>query len=156
MPPSGTPVQVYSACASVPIANSPFAQTPGAGLNSLPIASSTPTRLSDLFPSQAAFCNAFSANSFCYSGAPYVLPPPSPANATSGMCVEKIGMGTYINMAAIPGAPKLALVASQYGRVSQEVLGISAMRLSLPLLKWHNLARWSLKKNLGRILSRRT
>ncbi|GAQ81407.1 hypothetical protein KFL_000790320 [Klebsormidium nitens] len=123
--------QVYSACASVPIANSPFAQTPGAGLNALPIASSTPTTLSDLFPSQAAFCNAFSASSFCYDGAPYVLPPPSPANATSGMCVEKIGTGTYINMAAIPGSSNLALVASQYGRIRLVTLPAAGSGLNM-------------------------
>jgi hypothetical protein len=112
------PLQVYSACAGVAIPNSPFAQTPAAGPGSLPIASADPTRLSDLFPTEASFCSAFSASDFCYDGAPYKLPPAGPANATSGMCVEKIGSGTYINMAAIPGAPALALLASQYGRVS--------------------------------------
>ncbi|GAA0169189.1 protein-binding activity modulator [Lithospermum erythrorhizon] len=109
---------VWDACQNSLIANSPFApslqNTAGVSQNS------SASKLTDLWQSKDDFCRAFGApladDSLCYSGKPIELnktetiPP-------SGMCLEKIGDGTYLNMVAHPDGSNRAFFATQAGKV---------------------------------------
>lgn len=93
--------------------NSPFAGSSRTNSNS--------TRLNDLWQSQAAFCDAFGGasdvESACYSGEPVTFNSTAPPSPPSGMCLEKIGNGSYLNMVAHPDGSNRAFFANQQGKI---------------------------------------
>ncbi|KAH6756376.1 catalytics protein [Perilla frutescens var. hirtella] len=122
---------VWESCQDVEILNSPFA--PALQSKAEVQRNATPSKLTDLWQSESDFCNAFGGNSLCFNGEPVslnktdALPPPK------GMCLEKIGNGSYINMVAHPDGSNRAFFSSLAGKIwlatipeqdSGEVLGV--------------------------------
>ncbi|KAL8042143.1 hypothetical protein ABFX02_09G032200 [Erythranthe guttata] len=117
--------QVWTACRNIPILNSPFA-VPLQGRAGPPTNSSNSTKLTDIWQSQIDFCNSLGGPSppssndgpQCFNGAPVTLdntaPPPPPP---SGICLEKIANGSYLNMAAHPDGSNRAFFANQQGKI---------------------------------------
>ncbi|XP_059642703.1 HIPL1 protein-like isoform X1 [Cornus florida] len=112
--------KVWETCKNVSIMNSPFA----ASLQSqagVPITSNF-TKLTDFWQSKTDFCNAFGGASLdesaCSDGGPVTLTNTagtlSPPN---GMCLEKIGNDSYLDMVAHPDGSSRAFFSSQEGKI---------------------------------------
>ncbi|XP_051123218.1 HIPL1 protein isoform X2 [Andrographis paniculata] len=113
--------KVWSACENVSIVNSPFAATLQGRVGE-PVNSSNSTKLTDLWKSQTDFCEALGGGSsddesVCFDGAPTTLTDGTTSSPPSGMCIEKIGNGTYLNMAAHPDGSNRAFFANQQGKI---------------------------------------
>ncbi|CAL1367993.1 unnamed protein product [Linum trigynum] len=114
--------QLWDTCQNVSMLNSPFAPSLG-GQAGLPNNSNS-TKLTDLWQSKSDFCTAFGGesadDSVCFGGEPVQLnttgtsTPPAPPN---GLCLEKIGNGSYLNMAAHPDGSNRAFFANQPGQI---------------------------------------
>ncbi|MCD7459617.1 hypothetical protein HAX54_041462 [Datura stramonium] len=78
------------------------------------------TMLTDLWQSQGDFCNAFGGasgdGSVCFAGEPVALNTTEPPSPPGGLCLEKIGNGSYLNMAAHPDGSKRAFFSNQQGK----------------------------------------
>ncbi|CAI9112394.1 OLC1v1012842C1 [Oldenlandia corymbosa var. corymbosa] len=105
--------KVWTTCQNVSMMNSPF--SPGGG------AKSNLSKLSDAWQSQSDFCNAFGGLSedggVCFAGEPVILnktdiPPPP-----SGLCLEKIGNGSYLSMVPHPDGSNRAFFSNQEGKI---------------------------------------
>ncbi|KZV31261.1 hypothetical protein F511_13055 [Dorcoceras hygrometricum] len=108
---------VWNTCQNVSILNSPFSASLQ-GRGGAPTNSSS-TKLTDLWQSQSDFCDAFGGASdvgrSCFAGEPVTLNStgiPSPPN---GICLEKIGNGSYLNMVAHPDGSNRAFFSNQQG-----------------------------------------
>jgi hypothetical protein len=110
---------VWESCKSVTIVNSPF-QPPLKGKAGLP--SSSSSKLTDVWQSEEDFCTSFGGSSneesLCFNGKTVSFnankePPPSP----KGVCLEKIGNGSYLNLAPHPDGSNRAFVSSQAGKI---------------------------------------
>lgn len=103
--------QVWDTCKNTPIKNSPFA----------PLPSSSPSKLTDLWQSQFDFCNAFGGssndNTLCFTGKSVNFNTTENVPRPKGLCIEKLGNGTYLNMAAHPDGSNRVFLANQQGKV---------------------------------------
>lgn len=110
---------VWDTCQNVSILNSPFApslQGTGSPLNS------NFTKLTEIYQSKSVFCNAFGgpsvSGSVCFDGEPVTLNTSAKApTPPSGICLEKIGNGSYLNMAVHPDGSHRAFFANQMGKI---------------------------------------
>lgn len=112
---------VWDTCQNVSIVNSPFSptlqgQTGGA------TASTKAAKLTELWQSKSDFCKAFggasSDESVCFEGEPVQLNKTSSTNSPpAGLCLEKIGNGSYLNMVAHPDGSNRAFFSNQMGKI---------------------------------------
>ncbi|XVF09175.1 hypothetical protein REPUB_Repub07fG0069000 [Reevesia pubescens] len=111
--------KVWDTCQNVSILNSPFAPSlqgqPGAPVNS------NFTELTKLWQSKTDFCNAFGGastdGSVCYDGEPVSLNETGTPSAPHGLCLEKIGNGSYLDMVAHPDGSNRAFFSNQQGMI---------------------------------------
>ncbi|KAL8150185.1 hypothetical protein V2J09_019993 [Rumex salicifolius] len=104
---------VWTACKDVSIQDSPFAPS----LKGAPIASNSST-LAQIWQSGAAFCGVFGGSQLCYTGEPVTLNSTNSTSApSSGICLEKIGIGSYINMAPHPDGSNRAFFSNLKGQI---------------------------------------
>lgn len=106
--------KVWDECQNVSILNSPFQLQGGMPLNST-------SKLADIWQSKSAFCNEFSgaseAGALCFDGGPVVLNHTENLSPPSGMCLEKIGNGSYLNMVAHPDGSNRVFLSDQPGKI---------------------------------------
>ncbi|GAB2280361.1 hipl1 protein [Dionaea muscipula] len=113
---------VWDTCKDVTIINSPFAPSLQGKAGS-PITSNSST-LTQLWQSEGDFCDAFGGtstsddDSLCFDGQPVSL------NTTEtvlvplkGLCLEKIGDGSYINMVSHPDGSNRAFFSNLPGKI---------------------------------------
>ncbi|XP_077225552.1 HIPL1 protein-like isoform X1 [Tasmannia lanceolata] len=116
---NGFCAKVWDTCQNIYILNSPFAPSlqGSAGL----VSNSTSSKLTDHWQSETDFCKAFggssSNDSICFDGEPVSLnntqvPPPP-----SGMCLEKIGNGSYLNLVPHPDGSNRIFLSTQPGQI---------------------------------------
>ncbi|KAL0789395.1 hypothetical protein Bca101_005641 [Brassica carinata] len=111
--------KLWDTCQNISIVSSPFSPTLLGGATS----PSTPSTLTDLWKSQTEFCTAFGGpektnnnnTTKCFNGGPVnqetdIKPP-------QGICVEKIGTGSYLNMVAHPDGSNRAFFSNQPGKI---------------------------------------
>ncbi|XP_016451027.1 HIPL1 protein-like [Nicotiana tabacum] len=103
--------KVWTTCRNVSIISSPFAAS----------VKSNFTKLTDHWQSQTDFCNAFGVTSgdgsVCFAGEPVVLNTTTSPNPPGGLCLEKIGNGSYLNMVAHPDGSSRAFFSNQQGKI---------------------------------------
>lgn len=110
---------VWDVCQNIPILDSPFAPSlqNKAGVPQ----NSTLSKLTDLWQSKTDFCNAFGGisdeNSVCFNGQQVNLENPTTLISPKGICLEKIGKGSYLNMVAHPDGSNRAFFSDQPGRI---------------------------------------
>ncbi|KAL9272662.1 HIPL1 protein-like protein [Drosera capensis] len=90
------------------------------------------------------FCNAFGGasqdGSLCYDGKPVTFNSFGTPSSPSGLCLEKIGNGSYLDMAAHPDGSNRAFFANQLGKIwlttipKQESGGVLELDESSPFL----------------------
>ncbi|KAL5725532.1 hipl1 protein [Ranunculus cassubicifolius] len=127
--------KVWDTCQKVSVLNSPFAPSLQ-GRVGMPVNSSI-SQLTDLWQSKSDFCDAFggpsSDGSVCFSGDAVTLKTTEPPSPPSGLCLEKIGNGSYLNMVAHPDGSDRVFLGNQEGKIwlatvpkegSSEVLGL--------------------------------
>lgn len=111
--------KVWITCQNVSMVNSPFAASLK-GKAPTPVKSNS-TKLTDLWQSEDDFCNAFggasSDGSVCFAGEPVALNSTEPLSPAGGLCLEKIGNGSYLDMAAHPDGSNRAFFSSQEGKI---------------------------------------
>uniref|UniRef100_A0A7N1A9V7 Glucose/Sorbosone dehydrogenase domain-containing protein n=1 Tax=Kalanchoe fedtschenkoi TaxID=63787 RepID=A0A7N1A9V7_KALFE len=110
---------VWESCQNVSMLNSLFAPSLQ-GRAGLPTSSNS-TKLTDLWQSEADFCNAFGGpsldESVCFAGEPVTLDQNDSPSVTNGMCLEKLGNGSYLNMVAHPDGSNRAFFSDQPGKI---------------------------------------
>ncbi|XP_040988164.1 HIPL1 protein-like isoform X1 [Juglans microcarpa x Juglans regia] len=110
---------VWDTCQNVSFVNSPFAPSLK-GQVGLP-ANSNASKLTQYWQSETDFCNAFggasSDGSVCFDGQPVMLNNTGTPSPPHGLCLEKIGNGSYLNMAAHPDGSNRAFFANQQGKI---------------------------------------
>ncbi|XP_021679198.2 HIPL1 protein isoform X2 [Hevea brasiliensis] len=111
--------KVWNACENVSVLNSPFAPSLK-GQAGLPVNSSV-SKLTDLWQSKTDFCKAFGGastdGSVCFNGEPVILNNTGSPSPPAGLCLEKIGNGSYLNMVAHPDGSNRAFFSSQRGKI---------------------------------------
>ena len=79
------------------------------------------SKLTDTWKSKNDFCSAFGGispdDSVCLDGGPVILADKKPPSPPSGMCLEKIDNGSFLNMAAHPDGSNRAFYANQQGKI---------------------------------------
>ena len=102
--------QVWDTCKDVRIPGSPF-QAPKGGA-AAPL-------LTDVWQSASEFCGALggSGRSPCLDGEGAAFNATGPALPVNGMCLERIGNGSYLNMAAHPDGSGRVFLSNQAGKV---------------------------------------
>ncbi|KAG2632302.1 hypothetical protein PVAP13_2NG073146 [Panicum virgatum] len=102
--------QVWDTCKDVRIPGSPF-QAPKGGA-AAPL-------LTDVWQSESEFCGALggSGKSPCLDGEGAAFNATRPALPVNGMCLERIGNGSYLNMAAHPDGSSRVFLSNQAGKV---------------------------------------
>ncbi|RYR75471.1 hypothetical protein Ahy_A01g000006 isoform B [Arachis hypogaea] len=115
--------QVWESCQSVSIKNSPFSPSLQGQAGRTP-SKSNPSKLTDQWQSKTDFCTAFggssTSESVCFEGEPVALKntdSEAPINPPHGLCLEKIGNGSYLNMVAHPDGTNRAFFSNQKGQV---------------------------------------
>ncbi|CAI9106330.1 OLC1v1005460C1 [Oldenlandia corymbosa var. corymbosa] len=110
---------VWDVCQNVSIPDSPFA--PSLHRKTAVPESSNPYKLTDLWPSKTEFCNAFGGvsgeDSVCFDGKQVSVLDNEELMPPKGMCLEKIGKGSYLNMAPHPDGSNRAFFSDQPGKV---------------------------------------
>lgn len=123
---------LWDKCHNTSILNSPFAfesrakTTPSSG-----------SKISDSWSSAAQFCNEFGGasddTSVCFSGGPVKLGSAENSSTPTGVCLEKLGNGSYLNMVAHPDGSNRVFLSNQPGKIwlatipeqgSGEIIGI--------------------------------
>ncbi|KAJ3686677.1 hypothetical protein LUZ61_015841 [Rhynchospora tenuis] len=98
----------WDTCKNVAITNNPFATT------------SAPTKLSDLYNSEADFCKSAGGpvtdQTVCLNGNSASFPPTIPASP-EGICIEKLDNGTFVNMAPHPDGSNRVFLLTQAGKI---------------------------------------
>ncbi|KAL0926779.1 hypothetical protein M5K25_003029 [Dendrobium thyrsiflorum] len=109
-------VQVWDSCKDVSIRNSPFA----ASLQGAAGQSVSSSRLSDLWQSKTDFCKAFggsaSSESVCFNGQSASFNS-SVDSAPKGICLEKLGNGSYLSMVPHPDGSNRVFLSDQAGKI---------------------------------------
>uniref|UniRef100_A0A7N0TZJ9 Glucose/Sorbosone dehydrogenase domain-containing protein n=1 Tax=Kalanchoe fedtschenkoi TaxID=63787 RepID=A0A7N0TZJ9_KALFE len=102
--------KVWDTCGNVSNSGSLFAP-----------ADSSPTKLSDLWNSESDFCNAYGGPSaedaVCFAGEPVKLNGTGAPAPASGLCLEKIGNGSYLSMVPHPDGSGRAFFSNQAGKI---------------------------------------
>ncbi|KAL5582399.1 hypothetical protein UlMin_014841 [Ulmus minor] len=105
---------VWNKCHNVSFVNTLFAEPNEAPINST-------SRLSDQWQSKTAFCNAFGGSSeadlVCFDGKPVSFNNSETPSLPTGMCLEKIGNGSYLNMVAHPDGSNRVFLSNQAGKI---------------------------------------
>uniref|UniRef100_A0A0E0GS58 Glucose/Sorbosone dehydrogenase domain-containing protein n=1 Tax=Oryza nivara TaxID=4536 RepID=A0A0E0GS58_ORYNI len=108
---------VWETCKNVTILNSPF-QSPLQGGATLPSSSS---KLTDVWQSENDFCTSFGGSSdnqsVCLNGNEVSFSTSEPSPSPKGVCIERIGNGTYLNMAPHPDGSNRVFLSSQAGKI---------------------------------------
>ncbi|XP_041004812.1 LOW QUALITY PROTEIN: HIPL1 protein-like [Juglans microcarpa x Juglans regia] len=108
--------KVWDECKNASISNSlfPLQDRGGVPLNST-------TKMADIWLSKSAFCNEFGGASesgaVCFDGGPVVLNHTENLTPPSGICLEKIGNGSYLNMVAHPDGTNRVFLSDQPGKI---------------------------------------
>ncbi|KAI8543514.1 hypothetical protein RHMOL_Rhmol08G0224400 [Rhododendron molle] len=111
--------QVWGQCSNISIVNTPFAASlqGQAGTTS----TSNSTKITQYWKSQSNFCSAFGGasldDSVCFDGTPVTFNSSATLSYPSGMCLEQIGNGSYINMVAHPDGSSRAFFSNQQGQI---------------------------------------
>ena len=109
---------VWETCKDVKITNSPF-QPPLQG--SAPPPTSSPSKLTDAWQSESDFCTSFGGapndQSVCFSGDTVSFNATQPSPSPKGICLERIGDGSYLNMAPHPDGSNRVFLGSQAGKI---------------------------------------
>jgi hypothetical protein len=105
---------VWDTCKDVRIPGSPFQPSKSS--------SPSPPRLTDSWQSASAFCSALGGGGKerfpCFDGAGAAFnATPRPTLPLNGMCLESVGNGSYINMAAHPDGSNRVFLGNQAGKV---------------------------------------
>lgn len=110
---------VWETCKNVTISNSPF-QPPLQGSATLP---SSPSKLTDAWQSENDFCTSFGgapndqSDSVCFNGNTVSFNTTQPSPSPKGICLERIGNGSYLNMAPHPDGSNRVFLGSQAGKI---------------------------------------
>uniref|UniRef100_A0A1D1ZE40 HIPL1 protein n=1 Tax=Anthurium amnicola TaxID=1678845 RepID=A0A1D1ZE40_9ARAE len=110
--------QVWDTCKNISMQNSPFASSLLGSAGVLPSSSS---RLIDLWQSENEFCQAFGGSSVnesvCFDGksVSFNATPNSPS--PKGLCVERIGNESYLNMVPHPDGSDRVFLSNQEGKI---------------------------------------
>lgn len=79
------------------------------------------TKLTDFWQSKSDFCTSLGGDStddsMCFDGGPTKLNSTDIVTPPDGMCLEKIGNGSYLNMAAHPDGSPRAFFSNQEGKI---------------------------------------
>lgn len=79
------------------------------------------SKFTDLWQSKSDFCNAFGGVtdeiSLCFNGEPVSLNKTNTLPPPKGLCLEKIGNGSYLNMVAHPDGSNRAFFSNQAGKI---------------------------------------
>ncbi|XP_043723593.1 HIPL1 protein-like [Telopea speciosissima] len=135
--------EVWDACRNVSIINSPFLSL-SHNRSAVPVNSTS--KLIDNWQSKSEFCYTFGGDStnesICFDGEPVSLTSTGTPSPPSGLCLEQIGNGSYLDMAAHPDGSNRVFLADQRGRIwlatvpeegSGETLGVDELNLFLDL-----------------------
>ncbi|KAK6920797.1 Glucose/Sorbosone dehydrogenase [Dillenia turbinata] len=110
---------VWDTCQNVSVLNSPFAPSLQGQAGS-PVTTNS-TKLTELWQSKSDFCNAFggaaSNESVCFEGEPVKLNSTGTPSPPRGLCLEKIGNDSYLNMAAHPDGSNRVFLSNQAGKI---------------------------------------
>ncbi|KAF7052115.1 hypothetical protein CFC21_060260 [Triticum aestivum] len=108
---------VWETCKNVTISNSPF-QPSLQGSGRLP---SSASKLTDVWQSENDFCTSFGGssddNSVCFSGNAVSFNTTKPSPSPKGVCLERIGNGSYLNMAPHPDGSNRVFLSNQAGKI---------------------------------------
>jgi hypothetical protein len=108
---------VWETCKNVTIVNSPF-QPPLQGSAKLPSSSS---KLTDVWQSEDEFCTSFGGSSgdqsLCFNGNAVFFNSTEPSPTPKGICLERIGNGSFLNMAPHPDGSNRVFLSSQAGKI---------------------------------------
>ncbi|KAH9606852.1 hypothetical protein KSS87_020260 [Heliosperma pusillum] len=112
---------LWNSCKDETIMNSPFAPSLQGRAGVSPVTSNS-TTLTDLWQSENTFCNAFgtsaSNESVCFNGEPVELVNNTQADVLpKGLCLEKIGSESYINMVPHPDGSSRAFFSNLPGKI---------------------------------------
>ncbi|KAK7265750.1 hypothetical protein RJT34_33373 [Clitoria ternatea] len=113
--------EVWDTCKTVPIKNSPFSPSLQGQGGATPT-NTNATKLTELWQSKTDFCDAFGGafnnESVCFEGEPVALKnSETPINPPHGLCLEKVGNGSYLNMVAHPDSTNHAFFSNQMGKI---------------------------------------
>ena len=105
---------LWNKCQNLSLANSPFSSQNGVPLNST-------SKLSDIWKTKSEFCSTFGGSSepgsVCFDGQPVSLNSTKTPSPPSGMCLEKIDNGSYLNMVAHPDGSNQVFLSDQSGKI---------------------------------------
>nr|CAB3466639.1 unnamed protein product [Digitaria exilis] len=108
---------VWETCKDVKIINSPFQPS----LQGSAPPPSSPSKLSDAWQSVSDFCSSFGGapndQSACFSGNTVSFNTTQPSPSPKGICLERIGDGSYLNMAPHPDGSNRIFLGSQAGKI---------------------------------------
>ncbi|XXG56303.1 hypothetical protein AAC387_Pa03g3754 [Persea americana] len=111
--------KVWDTCQNVLIVNSPFA--PSLQGSAAISKNSTSSKLIDLWQSQNYFCEVFGGSSvdgsLCFDGKPVSLNDTQSSVPPGGLCLERIGNGSYLNMVAHPDGSDRVFLSNQEGKI---------------------------------------
>ncbi|KAJ6793342.1 HIPL1 protein-like [Iris pallida] len=109
--------QVWDTCKEIPIQNSPFAPS----LQGPAGASASSSKLTDLWQSENDFCNAFGGptggDTVCFNGKSVSFNGTQSPVTPKGICLERIGNGSYLSMAPHPDGSNRVFLANQAGKI---------------------------------------
>ncbi|XVE83820.1 hypothetical protein DITRI_Ditri16bG0118100 [Diplodiscus trichospermus] len=124
--------KVWDKCHNSSITSSSFTLQAEGGI----VINST-SKLTDLWHSKGAFCDEFGGDSddgaTCFDGGQVMLNSSESPSPPSGICLEKIGKGSYLNMVAHPDGSNRVFLSNRAGKFwlatvpeegSGEILGI--------------------------------
>lgn len=111
--------KIWTTCQNVSVLNSPFSGSLKGRAGAPAVLNST--KLTDVWQSQKDFCDAFGGasddESVCFNGEPVTLNSTGIRSPPSGMCLEKIGNGSYLNMVPHPDGSNRAFFSNQQGKI---------------------------------------
>ncbi|OVA15350.1 Glucose/Sorbosone dehydrogenase [Macleaya cordata] len=112
--------KVWDTCQNVSILNSPFVPSLR-GRATIPVSSSTSSKLIDLWQSKSGFCEAFGGSSddgvVCFDGNSASLHNTETPRPPNGICLEQIANGSFLDMAAHPDGSNHVFLGSQQGKI---------------------------------------
>lgn len=111
--------QVWDACQDVPISNSPFAPP---FEDTAKIESNLNTaKLTELWHSESSFCSTYggssNSGSICFDGKQVAVNQTETLFPLQGLCLEKLGNGSYLDMVAHPDGSNRAFFSNQAGKI---------------------------------------
>jgi len=100
--------ELYKACQVTSMSHSPFVG-----------GSTTPTTMQAVYGSPTAFCDALAADTYCFNGVPYTVPPAKAFTANFNLCHERVieGGQPIANMQPVPGYPDHMMLGDLAGLI---------------------------------------